>query len=206
MMNNMKTKFLVLAFGMTALVSVQTFAQNWFAGGSVSYTTNPREEHNLNYDYYSFSATPTVGYQINDSFDVRAVLSFSRSDDKRTYPNPVSNYHYLSTSYGINAGAGFTLLRWENLSLLGVGLIGYSKSSSETTNGTTKTTTNGNSISVSLRPEAQYRLNERVSLTATLGGISYSKNWGDNAQGDTSGWSFFANLSTNLGLGFRVLF
>ena len=124
--------------------------------------------------------SPEIGFRINNKFDLGL--------------NPLFGYrsYYEEITFGIGVFARYSFFEINRFSILGRFGLEYLNMDNEI-----------NAFGIYIEPVFQYRLLDKFSLYASIGSIYYSHIWSD---GRRSSNNFGLNLSSNISLGFYILF
>jgi hypothetical protein len=165
-------KKLLIAAAMLAAVSVNGFAYSWFVGGQAGLSSISPDGGDGN---TVFSVSPYVGYLINDKSDVSVGVSYTSYGDVAAGEN--------ESEIGFSAAYEYAIASVDKLTF-------YISPSVSYTSISVKDGDTASNISVSVAPNIQYALSERIGLIAVLNFISLNFTTGDQVGGAGKGSEF----------------
>ncbi|MDR2662736.1 MAG: hypothetical protein LBC31_07050 [Treponema sp.] len=180
-------KSVVLVLVLTALVTTQSFAQKWFAGGAVEFAVVKQKVPGGSASAYSFGLDPFVGYRITDKLDVGGTVGIAVVED-------------TSTTFGFAPFVHYVLFSWDKLDLLAGGEIGFSNTSFDMPGLKDLKT-----FWIYATGRAQYNVTERVALFTDLALIGYERAWYESDM-YTSRFTVLGATTMDLSLGFFIRF
>lgn len=199
----------ILATIAVALCALTANAQMW-VGGSIGFSHTDSDNKNSKSSSTTFNIAPTIGYQLNDKWEVGAELAYSHSasdasnsvvsDKGNTFViEPFARYNFLKAgivTFFVDGGVGLDL--------------GKSKSVNEytVTGGmkTIETTTTQTALNVGFRPGIKFAVSDCVELESHLGFIGYRHSNVKPDSGSGMKTNIFGMDVSGTGLSFGMIF
>ncbi|GAB3199409.1 hypothetical protein ABID22_002329 [Pontibacter aydingkolensis] len=224
-----KIFFTVLCFVLVQLSFAQIPQGSWTATGTLGYTSRTEEAKsgNVELNRQSYQVSPGIGYFVTNNLELglMAGYRYSEHDEKNSIMAGPSytNYHEIKNySAGVYARAYKFLVN--NLAVYGQADVNYNFSDvsykqvlSSFSKYELENKTETNYFSAAVRPGIAFFLSDKISLNATYGELSYSRNneeqqrreliFNETTTRDTSSESnqfqlVLSSSSFNLGLSF----
>ncbi len=166
----MKKFFAIAAL---AVASLTANAQAWL-GGNIGYTSTTSKSEN-NYGSAettssNFSFAPEVGYDLDETWSVALRLSYAHTD---SYSVSVGghNYNGKANSFAINPYVRYKFFNEGNFTAFLDGGLTYGITH---INGTSNVLDNPNFFNAAINPGIAYAINDKVTLVAHFGDLSYN--------------------------------
>ena len=170
-------KFLVAA-ALLAAVSAQSFAYDFYAGGSLSYNTSVAS---------SFNFSPEVGYYLNDKMDVGVDITYIKNNLNSTLSE--------QTSWAAAPYLQCRIAKYGALGLYLKGSVYYSRDKFADGNDT-------ENYGITVTPNVKYALTDRITLFLGLNFLNLSAGVSkDKFGGNTSGFSFLGDANNVVNTG-----
>lgn len=186
----MKRKF----FALVALMACFTLGANaqFYAGGSVGFTSSKLSNNGHDEDGSSFKLMPEFGYKLDKDISIGVQIGYSHgyaafgslsvTDFKAAATNIISTYADISeddtklNSFTFAPYVRYNVLNLGKANIFLEGAIGYISASTDGTpkvNGKAGNETKMELIDISVRPGISYQLNDCLSAVAKLGQLGY---------------------------------
>lgn len=144
----------IFALAAMVVMSLSAFAQNWYAGGEISWWRNATENQT------DFSIVPEIGYNINEKWAVGTDIGYAYKYDNNVKTNLFVFDPYARFTY---AKAGIVSFFCDGTVGIGLGKskVGDYKSDTATT------------YQIGFRPGIAVNVSKNVSLVAHIGFLGY---------------------------------
>ncbi|MDR2192017.1 MAG: hypothetical protein LBO62_03975 [Endomicrobium sp.] len=179
-------KKILVAAVMLAAVSANGFAYNFFAGGTFALFGGSEghaienEGGNVLTGGSGFGISPYIGYLLNEKSDVSIAITYNNASYTVN-----DAYEETATEIGVTLGYEYNIAAFGPLSVYIAPTLSYSQTSLKEGDFDEST------IGISVAPNVQYALSDRIGLIATLNFLSL--NW-SSTEGNTS---FIFGADTN---------
>lgn len=207
-------KILLTAFlGMVVhFVSAQTQTGSWSVTGSAGYNQNSSQssDNRSESENKAFEFKPSIGYFVVDNLEIGIAGGYNYSEFTTINSHPAgatSSIIYKVNGYSAGVYAKGYKFLLNNLALFGQADLNYNTADISSVQKQSSfylyerhIDTDTDSYSASLRPGISFFASERVSLNATYGALSYSKNTDDHWISGSNESYGFTNESYRLGL------
>ena len=148
-----------------AVCSLSTSAQLWLGGEFGLYGSKIKDADEGN---YTFTLSPEVGYDINDSWAIAAAINFSHNND---------SYDLNHNSFGINPYARFSFAKVGQVKFFIDGGLEFGLTSDEVSTSANVGKSKSDHFYIDFRPGLYYGFCEKAGLVAHLGDLYFHHNW-----------------------------
>ena len=181
-----------------AMVAVAMNAQNFYAGGSLGYTTRSYDGSTLN---STFRFIPEFGISFNENIGVGVELGYSSSTNETSDPK-LTNSTFTFAPY-----FRYTPLHIGKVNVFADGKFSYSANNNEQAINGKAEDNKTNTWGFYVQPGIAYNLNDKFSLVAKFGNIlGYSSSKPDVSGAKATTNFQFMNLSNAVQFGFYYNF
>lgn len=170
-------------------------AQMWL-GGNIGFNRNTTTDGDKERVLNAVSIAPTIGYDLNEKLALAAMISYSHVST--SYENYANNNSAAQNTYAIRPFLRYYFTECGKLRFFVDGGVGAAISH---ISGTDYETVD---FSCHLSPGISYPVNDRISLVAGFGGLSYTRTLDSDHDTDFTASSFAFDLSTDLYFGFYL--
>jgi hypothetical protein len=168
-------KKVLIAAAMLAMASVNVFAYSFFVGGALSASggtlggsAQDPDTGILREGISSFGISPYVGYLLNDKSDISIGITYSNSTYNEVIDANTQNaltYEQSETEIGVSVAYEYLIAAYGPLSVYISPAVSYSQISYKEGDSAGK-------IGLSITPNVQYALSDRIGLIAGLNFLS----------------------------------
>jgi hypothetical protein len=185
-----KVLFAVLALG---LLAGNVFGYDFYVGGSGLYHAGDYRDDGNSRNDYGYKFNPTFGYNLDEFSDVYIAVGFGGGSGDGKYTMRHNDSIAVGEAYSVKLGYEKIVVEFGKFNVYLAAEIEYETAHSGTLTaaGGTSNVTNINSVSLSITPNVQYSISDRITLFAALNfleiaaGVNKYKNDANSTQTDT---------------------
>ncbi|MCL1901580.1 MAG: porin family protein [Endomicrobia bacterium] len=170
-------KILAVA-AMLAVLSVQAFAYDWYAGGSFSYNSEA-------VSYFGFN--PEIGYVLNEDFNVGLDFGYASNNEYANLPG-----YGKYTAFSIAPFIEYKVTKIGDLGLYLKGNLYYNNSKYADMSDPNL------QYGISVAPNVKYDLTDRIILFVGLNFLSFNTGLEKLGSADTTGFFYFGADATKV--------
>jgi hypothetical protein len=172
----MKTKMFVLVIVLAALVSAQTFAQNWFAGGEAALGISSIKLGGASSSIPTFVLSPLVGYRFNEKLEIGGKLYIEHGEWEGDLAGVIDVPGVVEyTTFGVAPSVWYSLYTWDRLELLVRGSVIFTLTSHDFSG-----VDDIKELGLVAAPLVRYTLKDWLAVYAEFGEAGITRIWADD--------------------------